>query len=70
MDEKWIPAMPVPGWKSCSCKAYVFSGRPCKHLIEVARREAVHGKEKEVPAPTRSLAIARGRAASSAACAG
>ena len=35
-------------------------------MIEVARREAVHGKEKEVPAPTRSLAIARGRAASSA----
>ena len=52
--------------RSGAVKAYVFSGRPCKHLIEVARREAVHGKEKEVPAPTRSLAIARGRAASSA----
>ena len=49
----------------CSCKAYVFSGRPCKHLIEVAKREAMHGKE-DVPAPARSLAVARGRAASSA----
>ena len=50
----------------CSCKAYVFSGKPCKHLVEVARRESVHGTEKDIPAPELPLAIARGRAASSA----
>jgi len=50
----------------CSCKAYVFSGKHCKHLVEVARRESVHGIEKEIPAPEVPLAIARGRAASSA----
>ena len=50
----------------CSCKAYVFSGKPCKHLVEVARRDSVHGTEKDIPAPELPLAIARGRAASSA----
>eukprot|EP00434_Breviolum_minutum_P019611 symbB.v1.2.017298.t1/scaffold1343.1/size124258/7 len=50
----------------CSCKAYVFSGKPCKHLVEVARRESVHGTEKDILAPELPLAIARGRAASSA----
>ena len=50
----------------CSCKAYVFSGKPCEHLIEVAKREATCGKKEDVPMPPRSLALARGRAASSA----
>ena len=50
----------------CSCKAYVFSGKHCKHLVEIARRESVHGTEKDAPAAELPLAIARGRAASTA----